>query len=263
MTEAGITSVELDKSLTLRMGGSLGRPLESVEYKVVPLDEHEQGGELFIRGVSLHSGRLENGMYRPALTDSEGWLRTGDKGILIGGRLLLDGRLKDVIVNESGENVYPDELEDYFDKLADADQICILGVKNKTGYEDITLVAYGLKLVSASAELMNLSGEIQRMNRALPVYKRVSSVLISHDALPTANGIKVKRLKLKAMIEDGSLACSRLDLKSAIMEETGIIQAEWRINQLRDGWTRAMIRTAAGLKPEIRLPQSIRDRIRW
>ncbi len=89
---------------------SVGAPIAGVEVKIV--DPGPDGiGEVVARGPNVMEGYLDD----PAGTASaikRGWLHTGDLGRIEDGQLLLAGRAKEVIVSSSGENVYPDELEE-------------------------------------------------------------------------------------------------------------------------------------------------------
>lgn len=201
MTETGITSVETSADIASRLDGAVGRPIDLVDYRV-------EDGELFISGTSLHSGRLMGGKYFPR---SEPWFATGDFCRIEDGRLFIDGRIKDVIINDSGENIYPDELEDYFVDLPDVARLCALGINTDGTYPEIYLVLE-LSGEANSQSISQIAQIIREINGAMPMYKKIRRVLIADDELPVANGIKVQRQRLKAMIEDGSFAANELDL---------------------------------------------------
>ncbi|WP_139905121.1 aminotransferase class I/II-fold pyridoxal phosphate-dependent enzyme [Clostridium thermarum] len=210
MTEVGITSCESSESLSKRLNGSVGTALEYVEYKV---EGKDNVGELFVRGKAIHSGRLIDGKHIPAELDEQGWFSTGDIGRIKGDRLWIEGRVKDIIVNESGENVYPDELEDYFDKLPFHNQLSVLGTKKDENYEYITLVLSMQKSMLTEENYDKLRNSINRINGTLPVMKRVNKAYLTSDPLPVVNGIKVKRGQLKKFIENKEINLVELDLK--------------------------------------------------
>ncbi|MBE7066524.1 MAG: acyl--CoA ligase [Ruminococcaceae bacterium] len=206
MTETGISSMERNKSLKKRLASRVGAPVSCIEYRIVPMDpSNPDVGELQIRGKSLHSGVVKNGQILSTALNSEGWFETGDIGRLEDGALYIEGRLKEVIVNESGENVYPDELEDYFTELEGVTQFTVLGISKGGGnkYEDITLVMQSSKDVSDKEYLARLLGQVKERNNRLPVFKKLSRILVTNDSLPLANGIKIKRAEIKKQIEAG------------------------------------------------------------
>ena len=240
MTEAGITSVELTYDIQLRLRGSVGVPFKSVEYKI-DAKEGETVGELLIKGDSLHSGRMIDGQYVPRNKDQ--WFATGDIARLEGGRLWLEGRLKEVIVNESGENIYPDELEDYFVNISGVTQHCVAGLNLGRPYEDIVMILELEEGLDAKG-VADVAEHVEMVNKALPMNKKLSRVYVSEKALPLANGIKVQRQKLKKWIEDGQWPYQELDLTlhklrqpfagQDAQEKAGKAQYDERFVQLKD-----------------------------
>jgi len=84
--------------------------IEGVEIKVDHPDENGIG-EVFARGPNVMAGYYKNQKATLEVIDEEGWFHTGDLGRLKAGRLVLSGRAKNVIVLETGKNVYPEEVE--------------------------------------------------------------------------------------------------------------------------------------------------------
>ena len=219
MTETAVTSVETSLSLRKRVSGSVGKPLNNVEYRVSPGEAHGRRGEMLIRGESIHTGRLVDGKLLPPDTLEGGWYPTGDVVRLEkGDRMFVEGRCKDVIINESGENVYPDELEDVFSAVEGMEQFTVLGIK-KPGknqrYEDIVLALNVGDHYKDDAYLEGIIKQIAALNAKLPMLKRLSRVLVTSEKLPLVNGIKVKRLALKALIEENKLGYRDLRLSAA------------------------------------------------
>ncbi|NLI22698.1 MAG: aminotransferase class I/II-fold pyridoxal phosphate-dependent enzyme [Clostridiales bacterium] len=210
MTETAVTSVETSLNLRKRVSGSVGKPLNNVEYRVDPGEARGRRGEMLIRGESIHTGRLVDGKLMPPDTLEGGWYPTGDVVRLEkGDRMFVEGRCKDVIINESGENVYPDELEDAFSTVEGMEQFTVLGVR-KPGknqkYEDIALVANVGDRYKDDAFLEGMMRQVAAVNARQATLKRLSRVLVTPEKLPLVNGIKVKRLALKAQIEENKLA---------------------------------------------------------
>ena len=215
MTETAINGFETGMDLTHRLNGSVGKPLGSAEYRIVPAKEGDKTGELQIRGAGIHSARVVHGEILPPDTLEGGWLPTGDIAqIDATGRLYIRGRLKDVIVNESGENVYPDDMEDAFASLKGVDQYCVVGFrrKKKDSNEDIVLVMNVGENYSDSQYLDKLAASVAAANSRLPLYTQLNRALVTPMKLPLVSGIKVKRIELKRMYEEGELAYRELDL---------------------------------------------------
>jgi long-subunit acyl-CoA synthetase (AMP-forming) len=212
MTEVGITSCESSMDLDKRLTGSIGKPLQYVEYRI---DGAKGIGDLYIRGVSIHSGRLSNGAYRPPDTDGDGWLNTEDIVRRSRDSFWIEGRSKEIIINESGENIYPDELEGLFDKLPVQGQLCVLGIKKDAASEYITLVISIPESNLTEDVYHNLRAAINAINNTLPIKKRVNKIYLTAEPLPVVNGIKIKRKQLKAIIETKSINLVELGLGNA------------------------------------------------
>ena len=87
------------------------RPIEDVEIRIDRPDE-EGIGEVLARGPNIMAGYYKNPKETKKVIEKDGWFHTGDLGRLDEeGRLILSGRAKNVIVLETGENVYPEEIE--------------------------------------------------------------------------------------------------------------------------------------------------------
>ena len=207
MTEVGVSSMENRRKIKHRLAGCVGLPCSSIEYKIVPLNDNDDSvGELVMRGSSIHSAMLKNGGYAPAAVDEEGWFRTGDIGRLTNGALYIEGRLKEVIINESGENVYPDELEDMFLGIGGISQFTVLGIKKSkdSPYEDIVFVGQVADNVLGDKDkIEKIRLEIAERNGGLPVYKKLGYILLTADELPLSNGIKIRRAVIKKQVEGG------------------------------------------------------------
>ena len=215
MTETAINGFETGMDLKHRLNGSVGKPLSSAEYRVVPAKEGDKTGELQIRGAGIHSARVVHGEILPPDTLAGGWLPTGDIAQLdASGRLYIRGRLKDVIINESGENVYPDDMEDAFAALNGVEQSCVVGFRRnrRDNNEDIVLVMNVGENYSDSQYLDKLAAKVAAANSRLPLYTQLNRALVTPMKLPLVSGIKVKRIELKRMYEEGELAYRELDL---------------------------------------------------
>ena len=217
MTETAINGFETGMDLKHRLNGSVGKPLPSAEYRIIPDKEGSKTGELQIRGAGIHSARVINGQILPPDTVDGGWMSTGDIAQLDAtGRLYIRGRLKDVIINESGENVYPDDMEDAFAALNGVDQFCVVGFRRnrRDNNEDIVLVMNVGENYTDNQYLDKLAAKVAAANSRLPLYTQLNRAIVTPMKLPLVSGIKVKRIELKRMYEQGELAYRELDLRA-------------------------------------------------
>ena len=220
MTESGLTSFETRPQARYRMAGCTGTPIVGIHYKTVDTaDRPSDVGELLIRGGSIHRARLIDGNRQPPEYGPDGWFRSGDIARLEKGCLYIEGRLKEVIINESGENVYPDELEDVFDTVSGVERLCILSLANGTPYEDITLVFQLPDNSIDSQAVAAVTAEISALNMKQPVLKRIRRLFVAAQPLPLANGIKVRRQKLKEWLAAGEFDVRPIDMLSGVISE--------------------------------------------
>ena len=119
-----------------------------------------------------------------------------------------------MIVGESGENVYPDEIEDSFSELPGAEHICVAGIATKGIYDDSTLIVYMGDSAEDRSKVDALITEIRRINGLLPIFKKIKKAYLSLDPLPLANGIKVRRQKVKESVERGQGRFEEIDIKA-------------------------------------------------
>lgn len=197
MTEVGVTSVELSPDVKQRLNGYIGKPLNGVEYKV-----NEADNELLIKSPTIHIREIIAGVEKETVLDN-GYFHTGDIVNKFETGYIMKGRMKDVIINANGENIFPDELEIYFKDLPNVTNLSVLGVvnKDKALHEDIVLV---LELDDKTSEeaLKELEATIKAIK--LPHDTKIDAIYLAKNRLPMANNMKVKRFVIKKEIENGS-----------------------------------------------------------
>lgn len=166
---------------------SFGGPLSGNKCEI--RDKNADGvGILWVRGNQVFSGYMDNQAANAEVFDERGFFNTGDLVTMDkNGELHFAGRKKQVIVLDSGKNVYPDELEGMF--------ITIPGVKNVAVFEhkvkDKT-VAYAVFSVEDCMTLENLSAAVANANKQVAGYKWVVNFAMTTDDLPMTSTQKVK-----------------------------------------------------------------------
>ena len=118
MTECGplISVTELPDQFK---AGSCGRYLKGMlEVKIDSADENNIPGEILVRGEHVMLGYYKNEKATADAIDAEGWLHTGDMGTVDpDGTLYIRGRCKTMILTGSGQNIYPEEIEDKLNNM--------------------------------------------------------------------------------------------------------------------------------------------------
>jgi len=180
--------------------GSTGKPIPGVEVRIA--DPDEQGiGEIQVRGPNVMQGYWGD----PEATDSafteDGWLRTGDLGLLDEvGNLHIRGRSKSVIVMANGENVYPEAIEHKLNRYPLVLESLVLenrGVLEGWIYPDydhIDAVTAGQSRNERAAfiaeELENIRREV---NGQLPAASRLSRIVERREPFIKTATHKIKR----------------------------------------------------------------------
>jgi long-chain acyl-CoA synthetase len=110
MTECGplISYASWD---TTRLGAS-GRPVDELEVRIDSANPHHHSGEILMRGSHVMLGYYKNEEATNAVIDADGWLHSGDLGVMDHHRnIYIKGRSKSMILGPSGKNIYPEEIE--------------------------------------------------------------------------------------------------------------------------------------------------------
>lgn len=91
---------------------STGPAMEGVELKLFKHKKHDKEGEIWAKGDNLMQGYYKDPELTKEVLTEDGWLKTGDLGVVDkNNNLYIKGRLKNVILGASGENIYPEEIE--------------------------------------------------------------------------------------------------------------------------------------------------------
>jgi acyl carrier protein len=188
MTETGIISFENSLDPEQRIKGSIGGFFSRIEYRIG--DGTVDWGELFLRGGALYSASMVDGKIVPR--DESAWFATGDLIKRTPDGLFVCGRVKDVIINANGENIYPDEMEDFFSEITGVVKSCLIGAENGS-CEDIAIVSQPAENFDRKAYLE----QIRKINESLPIGERVTRAFLSNDSLPVSGSMKVMRHKIK------------------------------------------------------------------
>ena len=108
MTEAcPLLAIETPQNF---VAGSCGKPIH--EIRIESVDPEHVPGEVQSRGPNITMGYYKNPAADKASRTKDGWFRTGDLGVMDEyGNLFLRGRIKALILNSSGQNIYPEEVE--------------------------------------------------------------------------------------------------------------------------------------------------------
>ncbi|MCX6244388.1 MAG: AMP-binding protein [Bacteroidetes bacterium] len=110
MTECG-PLISYASWKTTQLGAS-GRIVDELEVKIDSANPQKIAGEIMVRGSHVMLGYYKNEEATGAVLEKDGWLHTGDLGIIDPkGNIHIRGRSKSMILGPSGKNIYPEEIE--------------------------------------------------------------------------------------------------------------------------------------------------------
>lgn len=155
-------------------------------------------GEIWVRGNLVMPGYVDNDEANAAAFE-DGWFKTGDLGKLDKfGRLIVKGRQKQVIVLDSGKNVYPDELEDLYLQNEEilAAAVFEYVIKDK-------VVPFAVFQVKPGTSVTKVAMLLKASNLKIAPYKWVKHFAITEDELPQTSAKKIKHFAVKEMLDAG------------------------------------------------------------
>ena len=129
MTECGPLISYRDKSEYVKY--SCGTRAYPLEVRIDSANPRRVLGEIQVKGDAVMLGYYNNEEATKAAFTSDGWLRTGDMGVLDAKEnIFIKGRCKNMILTGSGQNVYPEEIEDKINNLPYVIESLVVGRKN-------------------------------------------------------------------------------------------------------------------------------------
>ena len=182
--------------------GSVGPVIGENEVCIADADQNGIG-EVLLRGICLFGGYYRNDALTREVIDNDGWFHSGDLGRLDkNGFLYLSGRKKDLIVLDSGKNVYPDELEEYYGASPLVEEIGVFGIEQH-GKEIVAAIIVPDPAVRKGKSMQQaadqISDDLLRLGKNQPVYRRINDFVVSYTPLPRTTTKKLKKNELRNM----------------------------------------------------------------
>ncbi|MBE6303695.1 MAG: long-chain fatty acid--CoA ligase [Bacteroidales bacterium] len=174
MTECGPLISYCDKSIFA--AGSCGRPARPIEVRIDSPRPSKILGEIQVKGPFVMQGYYKNEEATKAVFTSDGWLKTGDMGIMdVKENIFIKGRCKNMILTASGQNVYPEEIEDKLNSIPYVIESLAVGRKNSIiALLVVDWAAAKSAGISEDALKAQLREEVMKMNEQLPAYSRIN-----------------------------------------------------------------------------------------
>lgn len=175
--------------------GSCGKPVHRMEVKVLSADPVHIAGEIVVKGENMMSGYYKNKDLTAQAIDSKGWLHTGDMGVIDEeGNITIKGRCKNMLLSSSGQNIYPEEIEEKLNNLPYVSESLVVEQGEKLvglvypDFED----AFAHGLSNEAIEKVMEENRIA-LNHNLPAYSQIAKMKIFPEEFEKTPKRSIKR----------------------------------------------------------------------
>lgn len=175
--------------------GSVGRIVDRMEVRIDSADPAKEVGEILVRGMNVMLGYYKNPEATKAVMMRDGWMRTGDLGTIDSdGFLYIRGRSKTMILGPSGQNIYPEEIEDRLNNMLYVAESLIISQGGKLVvliYPDWEQVDKAGIQHSEIEKLMQQNVDL--LNAEMPSYSKVSCFKLYQEEFEKTPKRSIKR----------------------------------------------------------------------
>ena len=194
MTECGpLIGGNPPKYFKARSGGV---PVMNMDVKID--NPNEAGiGEILVKGENVMLGYYKNPEATKAVFTEDGWMRTGDLGCLDKKKnIFIKGRSKTMILGASGQNIYPEEIEDKLNNQEAVGESLIVEREGKLValvFPDETLT----KRMTLEEVEKIMKANLEKLNNLIPSYSKVSNIEVQEKPFEKTPKKSIKRFLYK------------------------------------------------------------------
>jgi long-chain acyl-CoA synthetase len=218
--EVAIQDVESKKILCVQTHESFDENFESPE------------GEIIVRGHCVMKGYWNKPLETAEVIDSDGWFHTGDVGRYFKGNLQITDRIKNMLVNAYGKNIYPTPVENTYLKSPKIEQIFLIGDKREyitaivIPSKEVLQETFGLKeeffqqqdfFIRDQKIIDWLNEDIRKYSNELAKFERMKSFLVKRNPFSIEEGEITPTMKAKRKAIEKKYAD---DITSLYLQET-------------------------------------------
>ena len=175
---------------------SCGKAIDTVEVRIDSEDPYTKVGEIQAKGLNIMSGYFKNEEATKAAFTEDGWMRTGDLGLLDKkGNIFIKGRSKNMILSANGQNIYPEEIE----AVINNQPYAIESVVVNRGASLVALIYTDSEKLKADGvdvmvQMETLKAEV---NKSMPAYSKISKVEVMTEPFVKTPKMSIKRFMYK------------------------------------------------------------------
>lgn len=169
--------------------GSCGKPVH--EIRIDSEDPQNIAGEIQARGQNLTIGYYKNPEANASAFTEDGWFRTGDLGLMDKeGNIFIRGRIKSMILNSNGQNIYPEEVEAVLSSCPYVSESVVVDRNGK-----VVALVYPEIPEDLDKETISEIPELIRItaNKSLPAYSHITKVELVDQPFEKTPKMSIKR----------------------------------------------------------------------
>ena len=178
---------------------SCGKGIVGMEMRIDSEDPATKEGELQLRGVNVMMGYYKNPEASKEAFTEDGWMRTGDLGIIDKeGNLFLRGRSKNMLLSPNGQNIYPEEIEDKLNSLPLVSESVVVDREHKLValvYSDPSLAK--AEVLQGKTVEQVMKENVSKLNKMLPNYSQVTAIELVEKEFEKTPKRSIKRFMYK------------------------------------------------------------------
>lgn len=175
--------------------GSCGRLIDRMEIRVDSPDPATTPGLIWVRGANVMKGYFNNADATKAAFGPDGWMNTGDLGqIDADGFIYIRGRDKNMILGPSGQNIYPEEIEQQLNNLPLVGESLVVSRSDKL----VALVRADVETIEnqhlpAAKVDEQMRDNLRRLNASLPAFSQVAEIKLMDEDFEKTPKRSIKR----------------------------------------------------------------------
>lgn len=175
--------------------GASGRLVDTLQIKIDSDDPMYTEGEICVKGDNVMVGYYKNDKATNESIDHDGWLHTGDLGIIDkAGNIFIKGRSKSMILGPSGQNIFPEEIESILNNMHGILESLVIDENGKLTaliYPDPEMIAKENPTQENLEKIMHHN--LKELNKSLPSYMQVSKFRLREEEFIKTPKRNIKR----------------------------------------------------------------------
>ena len=175
---------------------SCGKAVDTVEVRIDSENPYKKVGEIQARGINIMSGYFKNDEATKAAFTEDGWMRTGDLGLLDRkGNIFIKGRSKNMILSANGQNIYPEEIEAALNNQPYVIESVV--VDRKASLVGLLYLDKD-KLAADGVDLeVHIAVVKSEVNKSMPAYSKIAKIEVMDRPFEKTPKMSIKRFMYK------------------------------------------------------------------